>query len=225
MLGLRGVRLGIAIPGLFEMQSQAILEAAAIVAERGRPRPAGDHGAARRRGRGAAQRSAPRSTTRPTEAREEHSVHLDHLVGTMIELPRAALTAGDIAEVGRLLLVRHQRPDPDDVGLLPRRRRVVASSRATWRPASSGCRRSRPSTGSGRRAAHADRHVTRAASAKPGLKVGVCGEHGGDPESVHYFEERRAGLRLVLALPRAGRPARGRSGGGVRHGIRGSGTA
>ena len=43
-------------------------------------------------------------------------------IGTMIEVPRAALTAGRIAEDGRVLLVRHQRPDPDDLGLLPRRR-------------------------------------------------------------------------------------------------------
>ena len=44
-------------------------------------------------------------------------------IGTMIEVPRAALTADEIAERGRLLLVRHQRPDPDDAGILARRRR------------------------------------------------------------------------------------------------------
>ena len=43
-----------------------------------------------------------------------------------------------------------------------------------------------------------------------GLKLGVCGEHGGDPDSIEFFHERRARLRLLLALPGAGRPARGR---------------
>ena len=46
-------------------------------------------------------------------------------VGTMIELPRAALRAGEIAEERRVLLVRHQRPDPDDARRLARRRGVV----------------------------------------------------------------------------------------------------
>ena len=42
---------------------------------------------------------------------------------------------------------------------------------------------------------------------KPGLKLGVCGEHGGDPESIHFFHTDRAGLRVLLAVPGAGRPA------------------
>ena len=65
----------------------------------------------------------------------------------MIELPRAALTAGQIAEAARVLLLRYERPDPDGVGLLPRRRGGLASSPRTWRRASSGSRRSRRSTG------------------------------------------------------------------------------
>ncbi len=54
---------------------------------------------------------------------------IDYLVGTMIELPRAAIRAHVIAESGRVLLLRHQRPDPDDLRHLARRRR-----RPSWRP-------------------------------------------------------------------------------------------
>ena len=45
---------------------------------------------------------------------------------------------------------------------------------------------------------------------RPDLKLGVCGEHGGDPESVHFFHDDRAGLRLLLAVPGPGRPPGGR---------------
>ena len=51
--------------------------------------------------------------------------------------------------------------------------------------------------------------TTKGRETKPDLKVGVCGEHGGDPRSIHFFD-RRARLRLVLAVPGAGRAARGR---------------
>src|SRR5690606_612478 len=96
MLGLRGVRLGIAIPGLFEMQSQAILEAAAIIAEEGGgvlPEIMVPLVAAVEELRNIKEEIAHAAH----EARVKHSVHLEHLVGTMIELPRAALTAGEIA--------------------------------------------------------------------------------------------------------------------------------
>ena len=53
---------------------------------------------------------------------EETGTSVHTLIGTMIEVPRAALTAGQIAAGGRVLLLRHQRPDPDGLGLLPRRR-------------------------------------------------------------------------------------------------------
>ena len=48
---------------------------------------------------------------------------------------------------------------------------------------------------------------------RPDLKLGVCGEHGGDPDSVHFFHEVGPGLRVLLAVPRPGRAAGGRPGG------------
>ena len=196
MLGLRGVRLGIAIPGLFEMQSQAILEAAAIVAEQGgHPLPeimVPLVGAVEelRNIRAEIDDAALR-------ARAKHSVHLDHLVGTMIELPRAALTAGDIAQVADFFSFGTNDLTQTTWGFS--RDDVESSFFSRYMEAGilgvspfetidrQGVGRlMRIGTDEGRRT-------------KPGLKVGVCGEHGGDPESVHYFEER--GLDYVSCSP------------------------
>jgi len=216
MLGLRGVRLGIAIPGLFEMQSQAILEAAAIVAEQGgHPMPeimVPLVGAVEelRNIRAEIDDAAHR-------AREKHSVHLDHLVGTMIELPRAALTAGDIAEVADFFSFGtndltqttwgFSRDDVEssffsrymEAGILGVSPFETIDRQGVGRLVRIG-------TDEGRRA-------------KPGLKVGVCGEHGGDPESVHYFEERDldyvscSPFRVPVARLEAGRAVIARSSG------------
>ena len=98
----------------------------------------------------------------------------------------------------RVLLLRHQRPDPDDLGLLPRRRRGRVLLRLPGAWASSASRRSRriDSDGVGRlvRIAHRGGRATR-----PDLKLGVCGEHGGDPDSVHFFHE--VGLDYVSCSP------------------------
>ena len=80
------------------------------------------------------------------EVAEETGVSVHTLIGTMIEVPRAALIAGRDRRVGRVLLVRHQRPDPDGLGLLPRRRRGRVLQPRTSSSASSASRRSRPST-------------------------------------------------------------------------------
>ena len=187
MLGLRGVRLGIAIPGLFEMQAQAILEAAAIVTEEGgqaHPEIMVPLVGAVEELRNIKEEIAEAAH----EARLKHSVHLDHLVGTMIELPRAALTAGEIAEAADFFSFGtndltqttwgFSRDDVEssffsqylDAGILG-----VSPFETIDRDGVG--RLVRIGTDEGRRT-------------KPNLKVGVCGEHGGDPESVHFFEER-----------------------------------
>ncbi|MGA8045253.1 MAG: pyruvate, phosphate dikinase, partial [Dermatophilaceae bacterium] len=187
MLGLRGVRLGIAIPGLFEMQAQAILEAAAIVTEQGgsaHPEIMVPLVGAVEELRNIKEEIAEAAH----EARLKHSVHLDHLVGTMIELPRAALTAGEIAEAADFFSFGtndltqttwgFSRDDVEssffsqylDAGILG-----VSPFETIDRDGVG--RLVRIGTDEGRRT-------------KPNLKVGVCGEHGGDPESVHFFEER-----------------------------------
>ena len=196
MLGLRGVRLGIAIPGLFEMQSRAILEAAAIVNERG--------------GHAQPEIMVPlvgaveelrnirlEIDEAAEEVRTEYAVRLEHRVGTMIELPRAALTAGEIAgaadffSFGTNDLTQttwgFSRDDVEssffsrymEAGILGASPFETIDRQGVGRLVRIG-------TDEGRKT-------------KPGLKVGVCGEHGGDPESVHYFEER--GLDYVSCSP------------------------
>jgi hypothetical protein len=79
---------------------------------------------------------------------DEKGVKIDYLVGTMIEVPRAALTADEIAAGSRVLQLRHERPHADDDGLLARRRRKNFLQ-TTWTSAST---RSAPSRNSIKRA-------------------------------------------------------------------------
>ena len=196
MLGLRGVRLGLAIPGLFAMQAQAVLEAAAIVVENG--------GQASPEIMvplvGAVQELAAirqEIADAAHEARVRHSVHLDHLVGTMIELPRAAVTAAEIAEVA----------DFFSFGTNDLTQTVWGFSRDDVESSffshylEKGIFGVSPfetidRVGVGRLVQMAawegrERH--------PGLKLGVCGEHGGDPDSIHFFHE--SGLDYVSCSP------------------------
>ena len=122
MLGLRGVRLGVVIPGLFEMQSRAILEAAALrIKDGGVPRVEIMVPLVANVQEFETVKHAIIDVAR--EVRAETGVHLEFLVGTMIELP----ARGDDRRPDRrgrgVLLLRHQRPHPDHVGVLPRRRR------------------------------------------------------------------------------------------------------
>ena len=138
----------------------------------------------------------------------ESGGQVDYKFGTMIELPRAALTAGQIAAGRRLLQLRHQRPDADDVRHEPRRRRgqvPAASTSRGWRSRdwTSRSRSSRP-TRSRRSTATAwagwsGSPSRRAARANPNLEVGICGEHGGDPDSIAFCHE--IGLDYVSCSP------------------------
>ena len=124
MLGVRGVRLGVIKPGLYAMQVRALMEAAADrVAAGGTP---------------VVEIMIPLTVGREEMALARGWVEeavagaasgVDVTIGTMIETPRAALRAGRHRRGGRLLLLRHQRPDPDDVRLQPGRRREPAHAR------------------------------------------------------------------------------------------------
>ncbi len=192
MLGLRGVRLGLVVPGLFAMQVRAIAEAAAArVAAGGDPRP---------------EIMVPLvgAVQELETVRAEARSVLDGVdgappirIGTMIEVPRAALTAGQIAaaaeffsfgtndltqmtwgfsrddvegaffgrylELGIFAVSPFETIDADGVGELVR----IA--------------------------------VDRGRAVRPDLTVGVCGEHGGDPASVRFFHD--AGLDYVSCSP------------------------
>ena len=113
-------------------------------------------------------------------------------IGTMIELPRAGDVRRPDRAARRLLLVRHQRPDADDARRLARRRRGQVPGRlrrGRRDPRPEPVRRPSTSTAWAGSCGWA-RETGR--GARPGLKLGICGEHGGDPASVALLPRRRA---------------------------------
>ena len=126
MLGFRGCRLAITYPEIAEMQVRAIFEAAVEAAQATASRSMPEVMVPLVDDAGRSSTSSRRASTPwPQAVAKETGAKVDYQVGTMIELPRAALRAGEIAETRRVLLLRHERPDPDDARHLARRRRDV----------------------------------------------------------------------------------------------------
>ncbi|WP_416069632.1 pyruvate, phosphate dikinase [Streptomyces sp. AK02-01A] len=196
MLGLRGVRLGLVIPGLFTMQVRAIAEA---VAERknanGDPR---------------AEIMIPLVGTVQeleivrdeaelviAEVERTTGVEIKLALGTMIELPRAALTAGQIAEAAEFFSFGTNDLTQTVWGFS--RDDVEASFFTAYLEkgifgVSPFETIDRDGVGALVRSA-----VEAGRATRPDLKLGICGEHGGDPESVHFFHE--VGLDYVSCSP------------------------
>jgi pyruvate,orthophosphate dikinase len=194
MLGLRGVRLGLVVPGLFAMQVRAIAEAAvALAAEGGNPRPEIMVPLV-----GAVQElETVRAEAEKIIAEVVSGSGVEVLIGTMIEVPRAALTAGQIAEAAEFFSFGTN--DLTQMGWGFSRDDVEGAF--FWRYLELGIFGISPfesidRDGVGRlvRIAAEEGRATR-----PSLKLGVCGEHGGDPESVHFFHE--VGLDYVSCSP------------------------
>jgi pyruvate,orthophosphate dikinase len=195
MLGLRGVRLGILKPGLYAMQVRAILEAAATVKATG--------------GNPIVEIMIPLAVTREELAQmreelepvaaatlEDQGQELQVVWGTMIELPRAALVAGEIAEVAEFfsfgtndLTQTAFGFSRDDIGkflgLYEERKLVPANPFVTI---------DQPGVGRLMQIASEEGRATR-----PSLKLGICGEHGGDPDSVRFCHT--LGLDYVSCSP------------------------
>ncbi|GAA3351928.1 pyruvate, phosphate dikinase [Amorphoplanes nipponensis] len=194
MLGLRGVRLGLVIPGLFAMQVRAITEAAVQLAGEGLdPHPEIMVPLV-----GAVQElETVRRECEQIVAEVVADSGVPVLIGTMIEVPRAALTAGQIAEAADFFSFGTN--DLTQMGWGFSRDDVEGAF--FWRYLELGIFGISPfesidRDGVGRLiriAAEEGRAV------RPDLKLGVCGEHGGDPESVHFFHE--VGLDYVSCSP------------------------
>ncbi|QKG26295.1 pyruvate, phosphate dikinase [Actinomadura verrucosospora] len=196
MLGLRGVRLGLVIPGLFGMQVRAIAEAAAArKAAGGDPRPEIMIPLV-----GAVQElEAVRDEARGIldAVRESTGVDVPALVGTMIELPRAALTAGQIAETAEFFSFGTNDLTQTTWGFS----RDDVEAAFFSRYLELGIFGVSPfetldREGVGRLVRIAAEEGRRA---RPGIKLGICGEHGGDPDSVHFCHE--VGLDYVSCSP------------------------
>ncbi|SDU77850.1 pyruvate, phosphate dikinase [Arcanobacterium phocae] len=196
MLGLRGVRLGLKLPGLIIMQVRAIAEAAAELKKAGKdPRPeimVPLIGSSREM-----QIVRDMAEEVLAEVSAEHGVEIDLPIGNMIELPRAAMSADTIAaesdffSFGTNDLTQttwgFSRDDVESTffneyfdygvfGISPFESIDVHGVGAV-----------------------VEMGVERGRSTKPGLKMGVCGEHGGDPASIHFFAE--IGLNYVSCSP------------------------
>jgi len=196
MLGLRGVRLGLVIPGLFAMQVRAIAHAAADRAKAGGdPRPEIMIPLV-----GAVQElEIAREETEKVlaEVAAETGTDVHTLIGTMIEVPRAALTAGEIAKAAEFFSFGTN--DLTQMGWGFSRDDVEGAFFSRY--IDLGIFGVSPfetidADGVGRLVAIA---VEEGRAARPGLKIGVCGEHGGDPDSVHFFH--RTGLDYVSCSP------------------------
>jgi pyruvate,orthophosphate dikinase len=196
MLGLRGVRLGLVIGGLFSMQARAILEATAIrIKAGGDPRPeimVPLVGAVQE-----LESIRDDITIVANEVSKASGVDLHPMVGTMIELPRAALTADMIAGAAEFF----------SFGTNDLTQTVWGFSRDDVEAAffshylDKGIFKDSPFEsldieGVGQMVQIA---ADKGRAARPGLKLGVCGEHGGDPKSIHFFN--KVGLDYVSCSP------------------------
>jgi pyruvate,orthophosphate dikinase len=196
MLGHRGCRLGITYPEIYEMQARAIFEAALDVARETGAAPVPEVMIPLVATRRELQLMRERVVHVAERVFQERRAQVEYLVGTMIELPRAALRAAEIAEeadffsfgtndltqtalgisrddAARFLRVYEER------GIYDRDPFATIDRDGVGELVRMGCERGR--------------------KAKPGLKLGVCGEHGGDPASILFFEE--AGLDYVSCSP------------------------
>jgi pyruvate,orthophosphate dikinase len=196
MLGMRGCRLGLRFPEIIEMQVRAILEASVQLRKERvdvRPEimvPLVGHVNELRRTREVIERTA-------REVLAESKVKVAYKVGTMIELPRAALTAGEIATEAEFFsfgtndltqtTFGYSRDDAEGKFLL----RYVEDKILPVNPFES-----LDAQGVGRLMEIA---VVEGRAARPGLEVGICGEHGGDPASIAVCE--RLGLDYVSCSP------------------------
>jgi pyruvate,orthophosphate dikinase len=206
MLGTRGVRLGVVKPGLYSMQVRALMEAAQHrVADGGHPVieimipltvSREELALARSWVQDAVAEVLAKSESKKSSTKTK-SGQLEVTIGTMIETPRAALRAAEIAEVAEFfsfgtndltqMTFGFSRDDVEgrmmsaylELGLLKHNPFEVLDDDGVGELVRMGTERGR--------------------STRPGLKVGVCGEHGGDPESIATFYG--AGLDYVSCSP------------------------
>ena len=183
MLGLRGVRLGIHMPGVTKMQVRAIFEAACKVAKEGvdvHPEvmiPLTSHVNELK-----VQQSALEEVAK--QVMQEQGCQVDYKFGTMIEIPRAAVTADEIAQYAQFFSFGTNdltqttfgiSRDDAETGFL------VEYIEKGILPKNPFATIDRPGVGKLMEMA-----VTKGRATRPDLEVGICGEHGGDPDSIEF---------------------------------------
>jgi pyruvate,orthophosphate dikinase len=195
MLGLRGCRLGIAFPEITEMQARAIIEAAVAAKLKG----AEPHVEIMIPLVGSVEEMRNQAVIVRRVAEEvfaEKKTTVDFMVGTMIELPRAALTADQIAEEAEFFSFGTNDLTQTTFG-------ISRDDINQFLPAymKAGIFKQDPfatldQAGVGQLLEIA---VAKGRKTRPNVKLGICGEHGGDPESVKFCH--RIGLNYVSCSP------------------------
>src|SRR5688572_28968802 len=195
MLGFRGCRLGIGYPEISEMQARAVFEAAAIVQTEGiKVRPEIMIPLVAFKKELDLQIEVVHEAARAVQA--ERKIKLSYLVGTMIEVPRGALTADEIAQSAEFfsfgtndLTQTALGMSRDDSGsFLPQYAELEIVKKNPFATIDQ--------SGVGQLVEIA---ATKGRAGRPGIKLGICGEHGGDPASIHFFE--KVGLDYVSCSP------------------------
>ncbi|RYD53708.1 MAG: pyruvate, phosphate dikinase, partial [Sphingomonadales bacterium] len=196
MLGHRGCRLGVTYPEIYEMQARAIFEAAVIVAEKSGAAPIPEVMiplvATRRELE--LMKAVVDKAARAVFA--EKGREIEYLVGTMIELPRACLRAAEIAEVGAFFSFGTNDLTQTTLGVS---RDDAARFLTTYVEKQIYARDPFVSIdveGVGELISLA---AERGRATRPDIKLGICGEHGGDPASIDFCEQ--TGLDYVSASP------------------------
>jgi len=196
MLGHRGCRLGISYPEIYEMQARAIFEAAVAVGEELGQTVEPEVMIPLIATKAEFDILKARIDAVAVAVGAEHGLKLHYLVGTMIELPRAALQAGVIAGTAEFFSFGTNDLTQTTFGIS---RDDAASFLEEYvsqgiLPQDPFVSIDRDGVGELVRIA-----VERGREARPQLKLGICGEHGGDPASVFFCE--KAGLDYVSCSP------------------------
>ncbi len=195
MLGHRGCRLGITYPEIYAMQSRAIFEAVAEVQkDKGNVLPEIMIPLVMTKRELAMMKKVIDDVAQ--EVMKEKSVTIDYMVGTMIELPRAALRAGDIAELAEFFSFGTNDLTQTTLGIS---RDDAANFIEQYKK--QGVIEQDPfvtldTEGVGELIKTA---AERGRAARKDLKLGICGEHGGDPASIHFCQS--VGLNYVSCSP------------------------
>jgi pyruvate,orthophosphate dikinase len=196
MLGHRGCRLGITYPEIYEMQARAILEAALNVEQQGGEPVLLEIMIPLVAFKSELDRLAARIKSVADQIRQERGKVPDYMIGTMIELPRAALRAGEIAETAQFfsfgtndLTQTTLGVSRDDAGMFLNdylNKGVIARDPFV----------SLDIEGVGELVKIA---AERGRKTRENLKLGICGEHGGDPDSIRFCHD--SGLDYVSCSP------------------------
>jgi pyruvate, orthophosphate dikinase len=185
MLGFRGCRLGIGYPEISAMQARAVFEAAAIVQKEGtKVRPEIMIPLVGFKKELDLQLDVVYRVAREVQA--EQKVKLNYLVGTMIEIPRGALTADEIAQSAEFFSFGTNDLTQTALGMS---RDDSGSFLPTYQEHEIMTKNPFATIDESGVGQLVDVAVTKGRSARPNIKLGICGEHGGDPGSIQFFEK------------------------------------